>query len=78
MKSIDGISYPWSLYLEDQLMEIKLSCGGETLTIVPTYKESFKINNYEVAKVIEWPTKFSYLTTKKEIKFEDGDPTSVI
>lgn len=52
MKSIDGISYPWALYEEDQLLEIKLSCGGETLTIVPAYKESFKLNDFEVAKVI--------------------------
>ena len=60
-------------------MKIKLSCGGETLTIVPAYKESFKINDlYEVAKVIEWPRKFSYFTTMTAIKFEGGDPTSVI
>jgi hypothetical protein len=79
MKSIDGISYPWALYKEDQLLEIKLSCGGETLTIVPAYKESFKLNDFEVAKVIEWPTiYYSYFTTKMAIKFEGGDPTSVI
>lgn len=78
MKSIDGISYPWALYEEDQLLEIKLSCGGETLTIVPAYKESFKLNDFEVAKVIQWPTIFSYFTTKMAIKFEGGDPTSVI
>lgn len=78
MMAPDGNEYPQDLYLPTQIMQLKLECGGETLTIVSAYKESFLINNYEVAEVIEWTRKYSYFGTPDTIYFETANATSEI